>query len=314
MEELLPRINNLFEFLSTHKEMLDDKVRFKAYAQAIKQTIRPGDVVVDIGTGTGLLAFLAIKAGAKKVYAIERENIIKTAEQLAIRNSMISKISFIEDDSRNVSLPEKCDVIISEILGHSLLDENMLDSILDAKNRLMKRQGKIIPKRIRLFAVPVENSKVFSELSFWKNNYYGIDLSPAWEKAINTIYVTSIQKNNFLASPLVLLDLDLFNNKSIDINGEVSFNPFRKGTLHGFASWFEAELSENIKIYTGPDAPKTHWEATFFPISKKTPINEDDIIDFYCQCGSSSKTTIWEWKMEINKENKTCSIHSTSCY
>src|SRR5690242_14709094 len=115
--ELVPKVQNIFEFLSVHREMIFDEVRTSAYARAISLAVKDGDVVVDVGTGTGLLALLAVKAGAKRVYAIEKTSIIDVARANANKLGVAGRIEFIRDDSRNARLPEKADVIVSEVIG-----------------------------------------------------------------------------------------------------------------------------------------------------------------------------------------------------
>src|SRR5207249_2278568 len=102
--ELFPEVPNLYEFPSIHNDMIYDEHRVGAYRQAIEHTIRGGDVVVDVGTGTGILAFLCLQAGASRVHAIDRSPVLAWARRLAQSNGMADRIIFHEADSRDVRL------------------------------------------------------------------------------------------------------------------------------------------------------------------------------------------------------------------
>ena len=87
------------------------------YEKALQETIQPGDVVLDIGAGTGIFSFLACQLGAGKVYAIEPDQAVQLAREIAIANNMSDKITFIEDFSTRIDLPEPVDVIVSDLRG-----------------------------------------------------------------------------------------------------------------------------------------------------------------------------------------------------
>ncbi|HEX9543873.1 MAG TPA: 50S ribosomal protein L11 methyltransferase, partial [Pyrinomonadaceae bacterium] len=105
--ELFPEVPNLYEFPSIHSDMIYDEHRVGAYRQAIERTVKEGDVVVDVGTGTGILAFLCLKAGAARVHAIDRSPVINWARRLAETNGMADQIIFHQCDSRDVNLGEQ---------------------------------------------------------------------------------------------------------------------------------------------------------------------------------------------------------------
>ena len=107
--------------------MLSDPVRMTAFDHAIRQKVKPGDVVVDLGAGTGILGFLAIRAGADKVFCIEKSDAIELARAVAAKNGMTDRMVFLEANSKEVSLPVKADVIVSETLGSFGVDENTLE-------------------------------------------------------------------------------------------------------------------------------------------------------------------------------------------
>lgn len=87
-------------------DMIADKSRFGAYADAIQRAVRPGDVVVDLGCGPGIFALLACRAGAKRVYAIDAGEVIHFARQLAAANGFADRIEFFHGDSRQIELAE----------------------------------------------------------------------------------------------------------------------------------------------------------------------------------------------------------------
>jgi protein arginine N-methyltransferase 1 len=103
--------------ISAYGRMIADRVRMNAYVQALRQAVKPNSVVLDIGTGTGIFALLACQFGARHVYAIEADDAIEVARQIAAANGYTDRIEFIQDVSTKLSLPEKADVIISDLRG-----------------------------------------------------------------------------------------------------------------------------------------------------------------------------------------------------
>src|SRR4030081_3870688 len=88
--------------LRDYADMIADRERFGAYSEVIAQTVRPGHAVLEIGCGPGVFALLAGRAGARRVYAIESEDVVHFARQLAAANGLADRIEFIQGDSRRV--------------------------------------------------------------------------------------------------------------------------------------------------------------------------------------------------------------------
>lgn len=318
MQEILPKIDNLFDFLSVHQEMLSDNVRLKAYDQAIKNVVKPGDVVVDVGTGTGILAILCAKAGARKVYAIECRPIINLAKQIAKENGFEDRIVFIKGDSRSITLPEKVDVLVSEVIGHTVLEENMLDSIVDAKSRFLKQKGSMLPVSAKLMFAPTYNSSAAKDLNFWRKKLLGISLRPAWNRVTNTVYISRIKPENLLGESEVLREINFGQNHHINLKGRMNFKITREGEFHGFAAWFEALLAKKgkVKVKTSPFDPSTHWKTAFFPVGNPMGVYPGDEISLNLSCYSTGTSTIWEWRGNIKSHDadvKTFS-HSSELY
>ncbi len=258
-------------------EMLSDSVRMKAYRKAIFETVKKGDIVIDMGAGLGILTFFALAAGASKVYAIEMRDSIHLARRIAEKNGLSSKIVFLNENSRNVTLPEKADVLISETLGSFAIEENTIEYTIDARERLLKEGGRMIPEKLKMFLAPVEVPHIRKKMERWKD-VYGVDFSPALDDMTRKMLVEEIRTEDFLAEPDVYMEIDLSTITTPSIAETVVFKALRAGTLHGFSGWFAATLSPSVTIDTSPRSPKTHWAQAFFPVKEPVNVNPSSIM------------------------------------
>src|SRR6202521_4624270 len=117
-----------------------------------------------IGCGPALFSLLGCRAGAKRVYAIEIEDIIDVARQVAAANGFADRIQFFENDSRKVELPERVDVIVSDIRGALPLFNGALASLRDARKRFLAPEGVMIPRRDVVKAAITECEEIYSGL------------------------------------------------------------------------------------------------------------------------------------------------------
>src|ERR1044072_3208568 len=145
----------------SYGSMIADRPRMDAYARALRQAVRPGSVVLDIGTGTGIFAMLACRFGARQVYAIEPGDAIEVAREAAAANGFSERIEFIQGLSNSVVLPERADVIISDIRGVLPLFQHHLPTIIDARKRLLAPDGILIPRRDSLWAAIVQAPELY---------------------------------------------------------------------------------------------------------------------------------------------------------
>lgn len=139
------------DVMQLHLDMLNDRTRTLSFIEAIRETVRPGDVVLDVGTGTGILAAAAARAGARHVYAIEAGQIHRVARELFASNNLSDRITLVKGWSTQVELPERADVLISEVIGHEPLAEDVLETTWDAVARLVKPDARLVPRRLRIF-------------------------------------------------------------------------------------------------------------------------------------------------------------------
>src|ERR1700674_2510715 len=167
------------------ESMLLDKGRCDAYREAIRRTVKPGDVVVDLGAGTGLLSFFALQAGARHVYAIEMSGIADAMAELIEANGFRDRITLIRKHSKKVRLPERCDLLVTETLSAFCFDtENIIEFVADARERFLKPGGRVVPESADTFLMP------FSSDAFGAGRlpprYYDLDFKPFSKRIFKT--------------------------------------------------------------------------------------------------------------------------------
>ncbi len=180
-----PEVIHGFGNLSVHIRMPNDGTRISSFVAGIDEVVTAGDVVVDIGTGTGVLAIAAARAGAKHLYAIEASDIGRSAEAIFEANGVADRITLVRGWSTRTTLPDRADVLVSEIIGNDPLAEGVVQAIMDARKRLLKPEARLVPGKVRVLALPVTipgdelmKRKVTVEtLRNWYS-WYGIDFGP----------------------------------------------------------------------------------------------------------------------------------------
>jgi len=258
--------------------MMSDEVRMENYAKAIASVVRPGDTVMDLGCGPGILTFLALKAGAKKVFSVEKTDSIYLAKKIAEKNNYSDKIEFLQENSLNVNLAERVDVLLSETLGSFALEENTLEFTIDARDRFLKKNGKMIPEGFSVWTAPAESEKMEEQMYFW-NNIRGIDFSPAQIEMSQRMFTENIPPESLLAKPARFAQIDLRTIQKRSIKNNLSFSILRNGILNGIAGWFNVRLTEGIAFDTSPVSKQTHWKQAFFPFRESFPVQEGGRLD-----------------------------------
>ncbi len=259
-----------------------------AFREAIFKTVKTGDVVVDMGAGTGLLSIWALQAGARKVYAIEKTDAINLAREVAKANHVLDKIVFINQNSMDVELPELADVLISETLGSFGIDENTIQFTRDARSRFLVKGGKLIPESIELFVAPVNNTEIYNKIDFWRH-IPDINFSPAFDLFSKKIMIENISAHNLLCKPDRIAQIDLRVANDDFFNTRLYMKIHKPGTIHGVGGWFHCVLCEGVEIITAPGNPETHWKQAFFPFKDPIEVIAGDVLDWSVSIGAKEK-------------------------
>jgi SAM-dependent methyltransferase len=267
-------VTTYFEYygdLGLQRFMVSDRRRTDAFAHAIQEVVSAGDLVLDVGTGTGILAMLAARCGAQHVHAIDQANVVQVARNLVKHNGLEDRVTVLEGNAKDLDLGHRVDVIVSEWLGQMAFEENMLGDVLRARDVNLKPGGKMLPSGVEVLFAPISDAELYEQggPGFWRTPIHGLDFAPLEPAELRQ---ARAQRTRMLPGSLlapgqgaVALDLATATRESPWQCGTLTFPIERDATCHGFAGWFVAQLSPSVALDTGPCFPETHWSQTYFP-------------------------------------------------
>lgn len=262
--------------IDEHRLYLADATRVSAFAAAIAQVVRPGDVVLDLASGTGILGLLACRAGASRVYAIDGGGMAEPARAIVGENGFDGRVQVINGFSAHVDLPERADVLVTDQIGHFGFDAGIVELVADARRRLLKPGARLVPSRIDLLVAPVEVPDVADAIDFWSGRPAGFKMESLREMTANSGHPRTLDANHLLGTPDVGGSIDLgADASSIAVSAEIVVS--RSGTLHGIGGWFSAALSPAITLSNAPlAANRIARRGVVFPIRRATAVAAGD--------------------------------------
>ncbi|XP_031252363.1 probable protein arginine N-methyltransferase 1.2 [Pistacia vera] len=275
-----------YSHFGIHEEMLKDVVRTKTYQNVIYQNkfLFKDKVVLDVGAGTGILSLFCAKAGAAHVYAVECSQMAVTAKQIVEANGFSDVITVLKGKIEEIELPvAKVDIIISEWMGYFLVFENMLNTVLYARDKWLVDDGVVLPDKASLFLTAIEDAEYKDDkIEFW-NNVYGFDMSCIKKQAMMEPLVDTVDQNQIVTNCQLLKIMDI----SKMTPGDASFTaPFklvaqRNDYIHALVAHFDVSFTKCHKLMgfsTGPKSRATHWKQTVLYLEDVLTICEGEEI------------------------------------
>lgn len=280
--------------------MLSDGVRIAAYAEALRKTVTSDSVVLDIGTGIGIFALLACKFGARRVYAVEQQDVIGLARKFAAANGFDGRIEFVQGLSTEITLPEPVSIVVSDLRGVLPLFEHHLPSIIDARQRLLAPGGILIPRRDTLWVSMVAAPELYRRnVAIWSIDTYGLNLELGRQAAANIPWKERGTTREQLLEPQPWVTLQYATIESTDVSGEATWEAKQAGTAHGITVWFESTLADGVGFSNAPGHPPLVYGQLFFPLSHPVDISSGDLVSVILRADLVGKGYIWRWETRI---------------
>lgn len=276
--------------------MLSDEVRVRAYLDAIAATVRPGDVVLELGTGPGFFAVAACRAGAGHVFAIEPNEIVGAGPAVARANGCEGRITFLRGLSTRVELPNRADVLIEDMRGVLPLHESRGAALADADTRLLVRGARRVPRADSIFAAPCRVPAMFrQDLSHSSGSRAGVDLSPLARLARNSWHKARFESADLLGEPREVARLDLSAPSDLEVNGNATWSLGEATEVAGWCVWFDSDLADGVSMSNAPGLPPMVYGQAFFPLAEAVRAGAGDRIELAFRAAHVLGEPVWAW-------------------
>jgi protein arginine N-methyltransferase 1 len=291
--------------IADYGEMIADTARMNAFATALRATVKPGSVVVDLGTGTGIFALLACRLGARRVYAIEPDAAIQVAKEIAAANNCADQIEFVQAMSTDVNLPERADVIVSDIGGMLPWFQKHIPVIADARRRFLAPGGVLIPQQDVAWAAVIDAPELYERQSGpWRDNQFGLDMEAARRIVTNTWSRGSVTREHLLAEPQAWATLDYARIEDPDVCARIDWSIGRSGTGHGLAAGFDRTVIGGVHLSNAPAAAGGErspgiYGTVFFPWPEPVALATGDLVTVELAARLVADDYIWSWKTSV---------------
>jgi SAM-dependent methyltransferase len=281
--------------VADHRSMALDRVRNDAYGRALAEVVGPDTVVLDLGAGTGIHGLMAARLGARHVYLVEPEDVAAVAEELAESNGLDARVTVLHGRIEDVIVPERVDVLVSVLTGNFLLSEDLIESLVFARERVLRPGGTLIPSIATMEAAPVSAGRLHDEMiAAWSGDAQGgVDLGAARRYAANAIYYRrdELRDVQWLAEPRVLHTIDLAVDRYEPVRVEATFEIAASGVCHGWVGWSRMKLGSEW-LSTAPTAPRVHWSQAFLPLDPPMTFEAGERVVFTLQRAPHGD---WAW-------------------
>jgi len=279
--------------------MAADTIRVEAYRRALATCVRPGSTVVDLGAGTGLLGFIACQLGAAKVVFIEKGPAADHIAATAAQNGAGDRVTVHRQDSRLVDVPGGADVLVSDLRGTTPLLGAHIATIADARTRLLRPGGHLVPLRDRVVADLVYASWPFDrQVGAWAHSAAPWRQQHSEDMAARTPARMRFRSSDLAGQPSVLASIDYRTIQVPHLVGSGTWTVANPGMLYGLGLWFESDLVEGVSYNSGPSGAAVYGHQ-YLPVQVPVPLVGGEILSAKVLMVLSGDDYSCQWKINI---------------
>ena len=280
-----------------------NQARIDAYANALKECVKKDSVVLDVGAGTGILSLLSCKYGAKKCYAVDIDPSILHLEKIAQENGFSDRISAFHSKLQDINLPEKVDIIVSDVHGVTPYSEEGLFVLKLARDKFLKVDGIMLPQTDKIFVSPVKNISTRELLSKpWEDSPYGIKMTSLKEASLNSFCRATLVPEDLALEKreIATVDYSSFTNLSLSFSEE--WTAPNDTQISGFVIWFDCEMYSKFAYSNAPSLnpnPSTYGQL-FFPARETIELRVGETLNINVSANYLDGKYVWGWKFETD--------------
>lgn len=275
-----------------HDLLLGDELRMAAFRAAIDEVVRPGSIVLDLGTGTGILAEWALRAGARIVYAIElNKSLLEAAVARIEAVGYATSFRPVLGISFDVDLPDAVDVIVSETMGNIADNEGFVEILKDARRRFLAVGGVMIPSRVESYLVPVAAERAHAEVRLASpqgtdsREQFALQLRRRKARSpFDFYYDAIIPARSHLSQPRLARQYEFGDKETASYDLRLTYTAHRSGLFTGIKGYFVATLSNAVTLdISGDDiegrTTSDSWKHCYLPVENPCAVQAGDRIE-----------------------------------
>jgi predicted RNA methylase len=244
--------------------LLSHRTRIQKFRQAITKIVKSDHQVIDLGTGSGILAILAARQGARVTAIDANAESLKYARAAAELNGVVENIEFVHSHFYDFKPEEKADVVLCEMLSSVMLIEQQIAASRYAVKQLLKPNGKIIPQQVMLFVIPVQNEILWNRFHIEDLKFPRIPQTAERGQSIDLADIQELKK----------FDLTKDSDQPLSIDKHLNFEIVQSGTVHGIIGMFESKLYDDITL-----TMKDGWRELFMPLPESVDVKAGTRLD-----------------------------------
>ncbi len=269
-----------------HVPMMNEPERNQAYFDGLRAVVAPGKLVFEIGTGSGLLAMMAAQLGARRVVTCEAVGLVaRTASKIVQRNGFQDQVRVVAKPSHAVQLggedlPEQADILVHEIFSSELLGEHVLPAIEDAKRRLLKPGGVVMPAAASIMIALVGGDELAKNIH--ADTSFGFDV-----RDFNAIYPKKrpLYREDLMpelmSEPIEAFRFDFCTHAEFPPESRrIEITASRCGLCYGVIQWIRIDMAEGVRFENRPAGRRSvaSWQQTTYGFDEPLELKEGQVV------------------------------------
>lgn len=268
-----------------HLPMINDFERNAAYRDALDRQVKPGQLVLEIGTGSGIVAMMAARAGAGKVVTCEVNPVLAhVATETVARNGYADRISVVPRLSTQLTvgedgdLHEKADVFVSELINVGMLAPRMLSVLQHARTHLVKPGGTVIPRASTVYGMLVETPELarinpLRQIDGFDMSAFDVFRSPGYQQIDLAADAHTPLSDSFDA-----LAFDFTQAMPEEGERVLTVVATKAGTAHGVAFWFDLFMDDEVVYHSASLSRTNHWKQAVMFFDQPRAVAAGDLV------------------------------------
>ncbi|MDA9913060.1 class I SAM-dependent methyltransferase [Candidatus Nanopelagicales bacterium] len=311
LHNLIESYYNVLDYqdITQHELMLADTPRVEHYYRGIKDHVTSEMTVIDLGTGTGILAAFAAQQRPKHIYALDHCDIIETAARVADANGLGRDIEFVRRKSTEFQPPQRVDMILHEQIGNAVFNEQMFANMIDLRKRALKPGGRVLPNPISMYVEPAELKSDFRIPFIWQQDLYGVDYSSLRDlrdgRQLHTmmpLYAFHYERLLVDPEPVFVADFETIEFEQIPNVLKAQRTITQAGTMDGLCVYFDAEFDSKNVLSNSPMSPATSWQTPMLRLESRT-VEPGDVVTIELRVPDFGNPDRWTWDVDLKKAN-----------